>query len=284
MAMLQGQVAFITGGARGQGRAHALTRAREGANVVLIDLADDLDTVPYPMATEEDLAETVRQVKALGADVLAIKADVRVQSDLDDAVERAVSRFGRIDMLMCNAGIWSKAPFWQITEAQWDEMIGINLTGVWKSVKAVTPLMIAQESGSIVITASTNALEPGPSYAHYVSAKHGVLGLMKNIAFELAPYGIRCNAIAPGAIRTPMADNQVMWDMHAGGSGGTPDHMIESGYHYHALKGSGMLSPQVIADTALYLNSSLGAAVTGVTIPVDAGHSILSKYNHSPVR
>jgi SDR family mycofactocin-dependent oxidoreductase len=284
MGLLDGKVALITGGARGQGRAHALTSAREGADVVLVDIADQLETVPYAMATADDLAETVRQVEALDRRALAVTADVRDQGQLDEAVRRGIAEFGKIDILIANAGIWTQGPFWELSEQSWDEMIGVNLTGVWKSAKAVAPHMIERQSGSIVITSSVNGLEPGLNYAHYVAAKHGVIGLMKNIALELAPYGVRCNSINPGAIKTPMTDHQGAWDMFAGHEGGTEADLIEGGYHFHALKGMTFMPPQVIADTALYLNSDLAAAVTGVTIPVDAGHMLLTGVNPAPVR
>lgn len=284
MGMLEGQVALITGGSRGQGRAHAVTCAREGADVIIVDIAGQMDTVPYKMATQADLDETVAQVEAYDKRALAITGDVRSQQHLDEAVSRGIAEFGKIDILIANAGIWTQAPFWELSEAQWDEMIGVNLTGVWKSAKAVAPHMIGRQSGSIVITSSTNGLEAGLNYAHYVSAKHGVIGLMKNIALELAPYGIRCNSINPGAIKTPMTDHQGAWDMFAGHPGGTEADMLEGGYHFAALKGTTFMDPQVIADTALYLNSGLAAKVTGVTIPVDAGHLILTGINSSPVR
>ncbi|MFC9552517.1 mycofactocin-coupled SDR family oxidoreductase [Rhodococcus sp. NPDC056960] len=284
MGMLDGKIAFITGGARGQGRAHAITSAREGADVVVIDIAAQMGTVPYKMADGSDLAETVAQVEALGRRALSFEVDVRSQASLDDAVAQTISTFGKIDILIANAGIWTQAPFWELSEDDWEEMIGVNLTGVWKSAKAVTPHMIERQSGSIVITSSVNGLEPGLNYAHYVTAKHGVIGLMKNIALELAPYGIRCNSINPGAIKTPMTDHQGAWDMFAGHEGGTEADMIEGGYHFHALKGTTFMPPQVIADTALYLNSDLAASVTGVTIPVDAGHLLLTGSNPAPVK
>ncbi|SED03692.1 mycofactocin-coupled SDR family oxidoreductase [Rhodococcus koreensis] len=284
MGMLDGKVAFITGGARGQGRAHAVTSAREGADVVVIDIAAQMGTVPYKMADGSDLAETVAQVETLGRRALSFEVDVRSQASLDDAVTQTISTFGKIDILIANAGIWTQAPFWELSEDDWEEMMGVNLTGVWKSAKAVAPHMIERRSGSIVITSSVNGLEPGMNYAHYVTAKHGVIGLMKNIALELAPYGIRCNSINPGAIKTPMTDHQGAWDMFAGHEGGTEADMIEGGYHFHALKGTTFMPPQVIADTALYLNSDLAASVTGVTIPVDAGHLLLTGSNPAPVR
>jgi len=284
MGLLDGKVALITGGARGQGRAHALVSAKEGADVVLVDIADQIASVPYRMATQDDLAETVRQVEALDRRAIAVTADVRSQQQMDDAVSRGIAEFGKIDILIANAGIWTQAPFWEITDEAWEDMIGTNLTGVWKSAKAIAPHMIERGSGSIVITSSVNGLEPGPDYAHYVSSKHGVIGLMKNIALELAPHGIRCNSINPGAIKTPMTDHQGAWDMFAGHEGGTEADMLEGGYHFHALKGMTFLSPEVIANTALYLNSELAAAVTGVTIPVDAGHMLLTGFNQAPVK
>jgi NAD(P)-dependent dehydrogenase (short-subunit alcohol dehydrogenase family) len=143
--------------------------------------------------------------------------------------------------------------------------------------------MISRTSGSIVITASINGLEPGPTYAHYAAAKHGVIGLMKNIALELAPHGVRCNAIAPGAIRTAMTDHQAARDLFAGHPGGTEADLIAGGYHFGALRGTTFLPPEVIADAALYLNSDLAAAVTGITLPVDAGHLLLPGMNMAPV-
>lgn len=284
MGLLDGKTVLITGGARGQGRAHALTSAREGADVILLDITRQLDSVEYPLATADDMTETVRQVEALDRRALTFDADVRDQTQLDDAVAAGITEFGKIDVLIANAGIWTRAPFWEMSEQMWSDMMDVNLTGVWKSAKAVAPHMIERQSGSIVITSSVNGLEPGMNYAHYVATKHGVIGLMKNIALELAPHGIRCNSVNPGAIRTPMTDQQGAWDMFAGHEGGTPDDLIEGGYHFHALKGHSFMPPEVIANTALYLNSDLAASVTGVTIPVDAGHLLLTGVNQEPVR
>ena len=284
MGMLDGKVAFITGAARGQGRAHAVTCAREGADVVIVDVLDQLPSVPYKLAVPPDLEETARQVEAHGRRAVAVKADVRSQRELDAAVAAGIAEFGGIDILIANAGIWTMGSFWELTDEQWEEMIAVNLTGVWKSAKAVAPHMIERRAGSIVLIASVNALEAGQYTAHYVAAKHGVIGLMRNIALELAPYGIRCNAISPGAIKTPMTSHQGALDMFAGHPGGTDEDMTEAGHHYTLLKGASFLDPQVIADSALYLNSDLAATVTGVTIPVDAGHMILSGYNPTSTR
>ncbi len=186
MGMLDGKVALITGGARGQGRAHAVTCAREGADVIIIDVLDQLPTVPYKLADKADLDETVRLVEAHDRRAVAVRADVRSSREIDVAVAAGIAEFGKIDILIANAGIWTLGSFWELTDDQWEEMIAVNLTGVWKSAKAVAPHMIERRRGSIVLIASVNGLEAGQFTAHYVAAKHGVIGLMKNIALELA--------------------------------------------------------------------------------------------------
>lgn len=284
MGLLDGKVAFITGAARGQGRAHAVVCAREGADVILVDIETAVPTVDYATATASDMKETVDQVEAMGRTAVATVADVRDQSQLDAAVSQGLAELGHIDILIANAGIWTRALFHETSEQMWGQMIDINLGGVWRSAKAVAPHMIERNHGSIVITSSVNGIEPGPGYAHYTAAKHGVLGLMKSIALELAPHGVRCNAICPGAILTPMVDHQETWNIFAGGAGGTHAQMMDGGYHYGALRGKTFLSPQAIADTALYLNSHLADAVTGVTIPVESGHLLLTGMNLAPVK
>jgi NAD(P)-dependent dehydrogenase (short-subunit alcohol dehydrogenase family) len=211
-----------------------------------------------------------------------VVGDVRRQADLDDAVRQGLEAFGRIDILIANAGIVSLAPIWELTDEQWQDMLDVNLTGVWRSVKAVLPTMRRQRSGSIVMTSSTNGREAAAEHAHYTTAKHGVLGLMKSVALEGAEYGIRCNAILPGAIRTAQVEFQYMLDKFAGKEGaGTLEHIEPAGYHYHALPET-MMPPEVTARTALYLNSELASVVTGAAIPVDAGHALLPRVNSNP--
>ncbi len=284
MGLLEGQVALITGGARGQGRAHALVSAREGADIVLVDIADQIEGMPYEMGTQADLSETVRLVERLDRRVISVVADVRSQEQLDAAVARGVAAFGHIDILIANAGIWNQAPFWKLSEQVWGDMLDVNLSGVWRSAKAVAPHMIERGSGSIVVTASVNGLRPGQNFAHYVAAKHGVIGLMTNMALELGPFGVRCNAICPGSINTPMTNYPAAWEGFAGKRDATEADMMDSGYHYNVLKGTTFMPPEVIANTALYLNSPLAATVTGVTIPVDAGHLLLMGRNMNPVK
>lgn len=279
MGALDGQVVLVTGAARGQGRAHAVTSAREGADVVLVDVGTDLDTVPYPLAREEDLDETVRLVEQLGCTAVAVVADVRSAEQLDQVVARTLAELGRIDVLIANAGIWSGGAFWEISEREWSDMLDINLAGIWRSAKAVAPHMIQRQSGSIVVVSSVNGLEPANGYAHYVASKHGAIGLMRNMALELAPHGVRCNAISPGAVFSGMTDNQVARDRYAGRPGGTRDDVMNAGRRYGILKGSTFMDPQVIAEAALFLSSPAASHITGITLPVDAGHLLIPGVN-----
>jgi SDR family mycofactocin-dependent oxidoreductase len=282
MELLAGKVVLITGGARGQGRAHALVSARAGADVVVLDTDQSIETLPYALATKEDLAETVRLVEQAGRRAVGVTGDVRNQDDLDEAVRRGIDAFGRIDILIANAGVLSMATICELTDAQWQDVIDVNLTGVWRSVKAVLPHMRERGSGSIVMTSSTNGHEPAVEHAHYTASKHGVLGLMKSVAIEGAEHGIRCNAVMPGAVNTAQVRFQEILDKFAGEQGaGTLEHMIGAGYHYHALSES-MLDPEAIAKAALFLNSDLASVITGVAMPVDAGHAVLPRANMWP--
>ncbi|MFJ8531742.1 mycofactocin-coupled SDR family oxidoreductase [Streptomyces sp. NPDC093591] len=284
MGLLDGKVALITGGARGQGRAHAVVSAREGADVIVVDIDAQIASVPYELGTRDQLAETVRMVEKLGRRAIGVVADVRSQRDLDDAVAQGIAEFGKIDILIANAGIISLGPVHELTDEQWQDTLDVNLTGVWRSVKAVLPHMIERRGGSIVMTSSINGEEPAEEHGHYTASKHGVLGLMKTVALEGARHGIRCNAIKPGAVWTAMVEFQELLDKFAGQEGaGTPDMLEPAGYHYHALPQT-LMDPEVCAHTALYLNSDLASVVTGAAIPVDAGHLLLPGFNHAPTR
>lgn len=284
MPLLSRSVVFITGGARGQGRAHAVASAREGADVVLFDLPAPLHTLPYGTATAADLAQTAELVRAEGRRVLTYSGDVRSQDDLDAAVGGTLAEFGRIDVLVANAGVISMGRLWELSDEQWGEIVDVNLTGAWRSMKAVVPHMIERGSGSIVLTSSMNALEPGATYGHYTASKHGGLGLMRSMALELAPYGVRCNAICAAGVWTPMVDNQAARDVFAGHPGGTKEEMVAGGRHFHALKGVSWLQPDAIADAAVFLSSPLAENITGAALPVDAGHLLLTGFNHTPTQ
>jgi SDR family mycofactocin-dependent oxidoreductase len=284
MPDLTGQVALVTGAARGQGRSHALALAEAGADIIAVDICADVDTAPYPMAVPADLAATAKEIEQLDRRVLAVECDVRSSTGLDEAVARGLAQFGRIDILVANAGIWALGRLWEITEAQWQEMLDINLTGAWRSVKAVVPTMIEQKRGAIVLTSSVNGFEAGGGMTHYVAAKHGVLGLMKNAAIELGPYNIRCNAVCPGIVDSKMNDWQGAYDMMAGHEGGTPQDRAYNAYGWSVLAGRGLLAPSTISRAVVFLASDDARDITGVALPVDGGHAVLPGSNPDPVR
>ena len=271
MRKLDGKVVLITGGARGQGRSHALTFAREGAEVVICDVASSLPTVPYPLASAGELAETARMVEDLGRRCLALQADVRSSAGMRGVVERAVSQFGQVDILLANAGIESFGEAWELTDDQWDEMIAVNLTGVWKSCRAVIPRMIERRTGVILITSSIAGLKGLAHQAHYCAAKHGVVGLMRGLAIELAPHGIRVNTVHPSSVDTPIIKNQAMYTLF---SGGKPDATLEEvtpAFRALNLMDTPWMEPQDVSNAMLWLASDEARYVTGATLPVDAG-------------
>ncbi|MCO1656966.1 mycofactocin-coupled SDR family oxidoreductase [Pseudonocardia humida] len=261
---LEGKVALISGAARGQGRSHAVRLAQEGADIIAFDVCRQLGTVPYPMATSEDLEETVRQVEDLDRRIVAREADVRELGAVQAVVDEGVGEFGRLDVVCANAGIAGFAEnTWSMTEEQWDEMIAVNLTGVFKTVRAAAPKMIeAGNGGSIVITSSTAGVKGMPGTAHYVAAKHGVVGLMRSLANELAPYSIRVNTVHPTGVNTPMIHNEFMDQVLSNPDGGIN--------LTNALPVSEVEAVD-ISNAILWLSSDEARYVTGVSLPVDAG-------------
>jgi SDR family mycofactocin-dependent oxidoreductase len=284
VADLTGRVALVTGAARGQGRSHAVELAAAGADIIAFDICKPVATAPYPLAVPEELAATVAEVEKYDRRALGIQGDIRSSADLDAAVTAGLAEFGRIDILVANAGIWALGRLWELTEEQWQEMIDIDLTGTWRSIKAVVPSMIAGRGGSIVLTSSVNGFEAGAGMTHYVAAKHGVLGLMRNAALELGRYNIRCNAICPGIVDTRMNDWQGAYDMMAGHPGGTQEDRQYAAHNWSALSGRGLLRPAAMSKAVLWLASDDSAEVTGVALPVDGGHAILPGINPDPVR
>lgn len=275
MGMLDGKVAFISGAARGQGRSHAIRLAEEGADIVAIDIADQIASAAHGMATPEDLAETVRLVEALDRRIIAARGDVRQQADLDEVVKLAMAEFGRIDIVVANAGIFSYAPAWELTDEQWQDMFDVVLTGVWRTVKAAIPSMIAGGAGgSIVITSSTAGLKQIPNSAHYVAAKHGVVGLMKALAVELAPHSIRVNTVHPTTVATPMILNEPTYKLFRPDlEHPTVDDAIPAFAAVNLIPVP-WVEPRDISNAVLWLASDQSRYVTGHTLPVDAGFMI----------
>lgn len=275
MAELDGQVVLITGGARGMGRSHALACAKEGADIVIADIARQLPTVPYPMATEEDLEETRRLVEKEGRRCLALTADVADATQMKSVVDAALSEFGKIDALLGNAGIFTGGvPGWELTDEQWDEMSHVNLRGVWQSCKHVIPHMLERGKGSIVLTSSMAGVAGMRNFAHYVATKHGVIGLMRAFAVELGKQGIRVNAVCPQGTRTDLLVNQFSYDLFGGhpfGSGlGEPD-KVDEGLRGQNLMPVGYIEPQDVSNAVLWLLSDRARYVTGTAIPIDGG-------------
>ncbi|WP_448613688.1 mycofactocin-coupled SDR family oxidoreductase [Modestobacter sp. URMC 112] len=281
MARMAGKVAFITGAARGQGRAHALRLAEEGADVIAVDVCSDVATVPYPGATEDDLAETVRQVEALDRRIVARQADVRDLSALQGAVDEGLSQFGHIDVVCANAGIASFGPALELTEEVWQDVVDINLTGVWKTVKATAPAMVERgQGGSIVLTSSIAGLIAFPNLAHYTAAKHGVTGLMRTLAVELAPHRIRVNSVHPTTVDTPMVANEPVWGLFLGGVAGATREQAAEGMKALNAMPVPWVEAVDISNAVLYLASDESRYVTGTTTVIDAGAMAPFKVPH----
>jgi NAD(P)-dependent dehydrogenase (short-subunit alcohol dehydrogenase family) len=284
---LSGNVALVTGAGRGQGAAHARELASLGAAVVLFDGPGDVQSIRYSTASAEQTDEVTDEILRAGGRAIAVHGDVRSQDDLDRAVKSAEAEFGTVDMLIANAGIWGDiASLADTSEVAWDETIGINLSGAWRSLKAVTPGMIENGGGAVVLVSSVMGLDEGMAGSGpYSVSKHGIIGLMRSAAMELGPHGIRVNAICPGFIDTDMHRWQGAYDLMAGkpDGEGTPQALVDAGRAYAILKGNSGLTADEVAKTVAFLLSDAAAVLSGVIMPVDAGHSILPRVNQSPV-
>jgi SDR family mycofactocin-dependent oxidoreductase len=278
MGKFDGKVVLITGAARGQGRSHAVRFAEEGADIVALDVCHDLDTVPYPLATAEDLAETVKEVESRDRRILSFEADTRDYGRLESIVSEAVSEFGRLDIVVANAGICTAAPVWEMTQEAWREMIDVNLTGVFNPVRAALPSIMAQgPGGSIVLTSSAAGINAFPNMAHYTAAKHGVTGLMRSLAVELAPHGIRANSVHPTTVDTPMVQNPAFWAL----LGSEDQEGAKPGFQSLNALPVPYVEPIDITNAVLYLASDEARYVTGVALPVDAGGAMAYRIPHS---
>lgn len=266
----EGKVVFVTGAARGQGRNHAIRFAKEGADVIAVDVCDSIDTVQYQSATKADLDQTVAAVEALDRRIVASVADIRDLGALTAAVEEGVARLGRLDVVLSNAGIASFAPATEMTESTWRVMIDINLTGQFFTAKAAIPQLISQgEGGAIIFTSSSAGLKGMQNLAHYSAAKHGLVGMARSLANELAPHNIRVNTVHPGNVDTDMIQNAATKSLF-----GDPE-LSREDYAAAATPMSMLPVPWVdvddVSNAMLYLASEEGRYLTGVALPVDAG-------------
>jgi SDR family mycofactocin-dependent oxidoreductase len=261
---LNGKVAIITGAARGIGRACAIALAKEGANIVAMDITRNIDGLSYSLATPADLAETIQLVEAEGRRCLNIQADVRDMSQMTNVVQRSLQEFGKIDILVANAGVNASASLRDVTDQQWRTIIDVNLIGVANSIRAVLPHFIEREQGSIVAISSTFGRQgTGVGLAHYAASKWGIIGLVKAAALEVAPHNVTVNAVAPTAVRTGLG-------------GGAPTDPAEREaaerylLQYNALPVA-VLEPSDVAESVVFLVSPQARYITGAVLDVAAG-------------
>ncbi|MEU6745919.1 mycofactocin-coupled SDR family oxidoreductase [Spirillospora sp. NPDC046719] len=265
--LLEGRVAFVTGAARGQGRSHAVRLAREGAAVIAVDVcAPTSEDNGYPASAPADLEETARLVKAEGRPVLVREADVRDSAALEAVLREGVEQLGgRLDVVVANAGICNWGRFWEMREEQWQTLIDINLTGVWRTLKAAVPFMIeAGNGGSIITVSSVAGIKSLPGQGHYSAAKHGVVGLTKAAAIELGEYGIRVNSVHPWGVRTPMGEDANVAKVLG-------EHPSYAASFAAALPELPLAEPGDISDGVLWLASDLSRTVTGTQLTLDMG-------------
>jgi SDR family mycofactocin-dependent oxidoreductase len=262
-----GKVAFITGAARGQGRAHAIRLAEEGAEIIAVDICRDYDTVGYPLATEADLAETVKAVEALDRRIVATVADVRDAGALTAAVDDGVAQLGRLDIVSANAGICTIQTWDEVTPQVWQDTLDTNLTGVWNTMVVSVPYLIAVGGGSIICTSSTAGIKGLPYLAPYVAAKHGVVGIARTMANELARHSIRVNTVHPTGVDTPMGHG-------LGGLEPLINRDPNLGPIYMNTLPVEVVDPRDISNAVLFLASDEARYVTGLEFTVDAGNTI----------
>jgi SDR family mycofactocin-dependent oxidoreductase len=273
MGILEGQVAVVTGAARGMGRSHAIELAREGAHVVALDICGQVATVGYPMATPDDLSETGRLVEKFGVTAITTQVDVRDGTAVRQAIDAAVQQLGRLDIIVCNAGISSHAGAADLTDDMWDDVIDINLSGAFRSARAAIPHLRANGGGAIIFIGSVASLKGMTGAAHYVAAKHGIVGLTKGLANELAPDNIRVNAVHPTTTDTDMVHNEFTYadyrpDLPAGAIG--RDDVASTFLTINNLQVPWIDSIDV-SNAVVWLASDRARYITGVSLPVDTG-------------
>ncbi|WP_158726485.1 mycofactocin-coupled SDR family oxidoreductase [Tomitella fengzijianii] len=268
-----GRAVLITGAARGQGRGHAVEFARRGASIVAVDLCADVDTIPYPLATVDDLEQTRTLVEQAGARCLAVQADVRDPARMNEVVDEALRAFGGIDICIANAGVVSFAPVVELTDAQWATMLDIDLTGVFHTLRAVAPVMTARGWGRIITIASMGGRAGTPNLGHYSAAKWGAIGLTKTLALELAGTGVTANIVCPGTVSTDMVHNQAMYSLFAPDMESPTSEQVRGRYARLNPLGEPWTDPADVTAAVAYLASPAARHVTGETLEIGAGVS-----------
>jgi (+)-trans-carveol dehydrogenase len=272
MGRVEGKVAFITGAARGQGRSHAVRLAQEGASIIAVDICANISTAAMDQATPEDLQTTVDMVKNADGRIHAEQVDVRGLEGLRAAVAAGVEMFGRLDIVCANAGIVGFGLSADLDAQAWRDMIDVNLTGVWNTCTAATPHMIAAgNGGSIILTGSVGSYQTAAGVSHYATAKHGIVGLMRTIAIELAPYRIRANVVCPTNVKTPMIMNPRTMNLFVPTSEDPTIEEFEAAAKNMHVLDIGWIEPEDVTNAVLFLASDEARYVTGILLPVDAG-------------
>jgi (+)-trans-carveol dehydrogenase len=272
MGRLDGKVALITGGARGQGRSHAVRFAEEGADIIVADICDQIDTVHFDMATETDLSMTVEAVEGLDRRVVSEICDVRDRAALERVVARGVAELGRLDIVVANAGISGMHTVTDASEEEWANVVGVNLTGVWNTCQATVPAILeGGRGGSIILTGSYAASHGLPNLAPYTAAKHGVLGVMRSLASELGPRNVRVNSISPGNVGTGMLLNEEIFKVFRPDLE-TPDFEdVREIFTSFPVMDIPYIESMDVSNAALFLASDEARYITGVDLPLDAG-------------
>lgn len=273
MERVKGKVALVTGAARGQGRSHCIRLASEGADIVGIDNCADVENVSYAGATMADLKETVRLVEALGGRMVSRTADVRSYDSLAAAVAEGVAELGGLDIVCANAGIiTAPTPTILMEESDWRVAIDVNLTGVWLTCKAAIPYLVdGGRGGSVILISSLAGLRGHPNIANYVAAKHGLVGLMRTLALELAPQMIRVNSIHPTQINTPMITNDVTKKLFVPGKENPSDEEFANASQQSQAMPIPWVESIDVSNALLFLASDEARYITGVALPLDGG-------------
>jgi len=265
---LAGKVAYVTGAARGQGRSHCVRLARAGADVIAIDACGPVaEHNGYPPAEPADLSETVNLVEGEGRKIRAEQVDIRDLVGQQRVVSDAIEQFGRLDIVVANAGVLNWGRLWEISPQQFQDVVDINLTGLWNTIKAAVPAMIdAGNGGSIIAISSAAGVKAVPGCGHYCASKFGVVGLTNSLAVELGEFGIRVNSVHPYGTDTPMGNDASMWQMFA-------DHpnFIHS-FSPGALPTDSLAAPDLVSDIVVWLASDASSLLTAAQIPADKGY------------
>lgn len=272
MGRLDGKVAFITGAARGQGRAHAIRMAEEGASIIAVDICEQIDTVSYELSTMEELQETAKLVEDTDQRIVVAKADVRDRASLQAALDKGLAEFGRLDIVSANAGIWSSAAFVDLEDDMYQDMIDVQMKGPWNTCKVTVPKLIEQDQGgSVIITSSVAGKKGFPHQSHYNMAKGAAIMLMRTLANELAPNSIRVNTVNPFSTITKMIDNEFIWRAFAPDAENPSSDDMAGAMQAMNLLPIPWVQPVDISNAVVFLASDEARYITGIDLDVDAG-------------